>query len=84
MGTQRDLRGYARSEIYSPDLIRALQAIFDHTWQEISATRSSPETADARRNDLAQMIILAHKSGLQPDEIKQALLGRSRRDGTRS
>jgi hypothetical protein len=83
MGMHRHGRGYTNSEIYNPDLIRALQAVFDDAWQEISATHCALEHADATRNDLAQMIILAHKCGLEPDEIKLAILGKAARVGSR-
>jgi hypothetical protein len=65
------------SAVYDPELVGVLQEIFDLAWQQISSTSAYPgagENADTRRNDLAQMIILAHRSGLQPEEIKAVLL----------
>lgn len=63
---------------YGPELIGVLQEIFDLAWQEINAIPDYPISdghADKRRNDLAEMIILAHRSGLRPEEIKKAVLG---------
>ena len=63
------------SRIYGPELLAVLQEIFDQVWQELNSTGYATDRyADQRRNDLAQMIILAHRSGLQPDEIKAAVL----------
>jgi hypothetical protein len=61
-----------------PELLAALQAIFDETWQEINTLPGHAVTvkdADERRTDLAQMIMLAHKSGVPPERIKAAVLG---------
>jgi hypothetical protein len=66
------------SGIDEPELTGALKDIFDLAWQQIHSARDYPATgdnADKRRDDLAQMIILAYRSGLQPEEIKAALLG---------
>jgi hypothetical protein len=64
---------------FEPELLGNLQAIFDEAWQEINALPGravTEEDADARRTDLAEMIILAHKSGLPLERIKVAVLGR--------
>jgi hypothetical protein len=65
-----------------PETLRALQEVFDVTWSEINSTPDNTPTGDRagdgsgnRRNDLAQMIILAHQSGLRPEEIRTAILG---------
>jgi hypothetical protein len=62
-----------------PQLLAALQKVFDEAWQEINLLPGRAATArDAaeRRTDLAQMIFLAHKSGIPPERIKDAVLGR--------
>jgi hypothetical protein len=64
---------------FDPELLRTLQAIFDEAWQEICALpgRAAPaEDADTQRSDLAEMIILAHRSGLPLERIKEVVLGR--------
>ena len=61
-----------------PELLTALQTIFDEVWKEINLLPGRAATArDAaeRRTDLAQMIFLAHKSGIPPEGIKAAVLG---------
>jgi hypothetical protein len=71
MGTQSDV-----VEFYEPELVGALQEVFDRAWKEINATLSQPgsvKSAEQRRNDLAQMILLAHRSGMQPEQISTAL-----------
>jgi hypothetical protein len=71
MGTQSDVL-----EFYEPELVGVLQEVFDRAWKEINATLSQPgsvKSAEQRRNDLAQMILLAHRSGMQPDQISRAL-----------
>jgi hypothetical protein len=64
---------------FAPEVLSALQAIFDEVWQEINARPgravTAKETAE-RRTDLAQMIILAHRSGIPPERIRDAVLGR--------
>ena len=63
---------------FEPESLAVLQAIFDEVWQEISALPGRAVTAkdaDERRCDLAQMIILAHRSGVPPERIKAAVLG---------
>ena len=62
-----------------PELLTALQTIFDEVWKETNLLPGRAATArDAaeRRTDLAQMIFLAHKSGIPPERIKDAVLGR--------
>jgi hypothetical protein len=64
---------------FEPEVMAVLQAVFDEVWQEINALPGQAATAQAaeeRRNDLAQMIILAHRSGIPPERIKDAVLGR--------
>jgi hypothetical protein len=64
---------------FEPELLGILQAIFDETWQEICAVpgfAAVVHDADEQRTDLAQMIILAHRSGIPPERIKDAVLGR--------
>jgi hypothetical protein len=64
---------------FDPESLAVLQSIFDDIWQEISAVPGgravTANDADERRTDLAQMIILAHKSGVPPERIKAAVLG---------
>lgn len=66
-----------RSLVYGPEIIRVLQEVFDAAWTEMAAREGSvsSEEADKRRSDLAQMILLEHRSGLSPEEIKAAVLG---------
>ena len=64
---------------FEPELLGILQAIFDETWQEICAVpgfAALAHDADEQRTDLAQMIILAHRSGIPPEHIKDAVMGR--------
>jgi hypothetical protein len=64
---------------FEPEVLAALQAVFDAAWQEINAMPGRAVTAkdaDERRADLAEMIMLAHKSGVPPERIKDAVLGR--------
>ena len=64
---------------FAPEVLSALQAVFDEAWQEISvqpAFALTDKEAEERRTDLAQMIILAHRSGMPPERIKDAVLGR--------
>jgi hypothetical protein len=64
--------------VLEPELAGALQDVFEAAWREINLAYYPPLSdgnAQARRSDLARMIILAHQSGLQPDEIKRAILG---------
>jgi hypothetical protein len=62
---------------FEPQVLTALQAVFDDAWAEINATRAvTAKEADKRRTDLAQMIILAHRSGMPPERIKETVLGR--------
>jgi hypothetical protein len=60
MGMQIKLRG-------------PLREIFDLAWQEMVVATGD---AEQRQNDLAQMILLAHRSGVSPEQIRAALLGR--------
>jgi hypothetical protein len=65
------------SEVYEPRLLAALQEIYDVAWQEIQAFPNvlvAAENKDKRQAELAQMIILAHRSGMPPEETKTALL----------
>jgi hypothetical protein len=74
------------SGIDEPELTGALKDIFDLAWQEIhsaSGCLAAGDNADKRRDDLALMIILAYRSGLQPEEIKAALLGDGNSPGVR-
>ena len=64
---------------FEPEVVAVLQTVFDETWQELNALPGRAATAqdtDVRRTDLAQMIILAHKSGIPTERIKDAVLGR--------
>jgi hypothetical protein len=75
------------SGIDEPDLTGALKEIFDLAWQQIHSARGNAaagDTADKRRSDLALMIILANRSGLQPEEIRAALLRDSNSPGVRT
>ena len=55
------------------ELVKVLQDIFDEVWQEIEP-KTQDHNADERRSELARLIILAHRSGLKPEEIKTAIL----------
>ena len=64
---------------FEAESLAALQRTFDEVWHEINALPGRAATAkeaDERRTDLAQMIILAHRSGIPPERIKDAVLGR--------
>jgi hypothetical protein len=66
------------SESCDPKSLGELQEIFDCVWREMTSILSYSvlkEHDDQRRKDLAQMIILAHRSGLGIEDIKDALLG---------
>jgi hypothetical protein len=54
-------------------LLKLLQEIFDEVWQE-TEPNTEDHNADERRSELARLIILAHRKGLKPDEIKAAIL----------
>ena len=58
MGMQSNLRG-------------PLREIFELAWQEMAAANGD---AEQRRNDLAQMILLAHRSGVTPEQIRASVL----------
>ena len=65
---------------FDPEVLSALQAVFDEAWRKISALPDRAVTAkdaEARRTDLAQIIILAHRSGIPPEQIKAAVLSRT-------
>jgi hypothetical protein len=67
------------SEFFDSTSLGALQQIFDFAWKEIRSRPGSLfgiENDEQRQNDLAQMIILALRSGMQPEEIKASILGR--------
>jgi hypothetical protein len=55
------------------ELVRVLQEVFDDVWQEIEPKVSRGD-ADIKRGELARQIILAHRSGLKPEEIRAAVL----------
>jgi hypothetical protein len=62
---------------FAPEVLSTLQAVFDEAWQEINVQLAcAPKEAEEWRTDLAQMIILAHRSGIPPERIKDAVLGR--------
>jgi hypothetical protein len=62
---------------FEPEVLMALQAVFDDAWQEINAGRAlTAQESDHRRTDLAQKIIFAHRSGIPPEQIKDSVLGR--------
>jgi hypothetical protein len=68
----RTLKSY-----FEPEVLVALQAVFDDAWEEINAGRVlTAQESDHRRADLAQKIIFAHRSGIPPEKIKDSLLGR--------
>jgi hypothetical protein len=70
-------RQTTQPEFYEPELLGALQEIFDLAWQQIIATPGyslNEKSAEQRRRDLSQMIILAYRSGMQPEEIKAFIL----------
>jgi hypothetical protein len=54
-------------------LLKLLQDIFDEVWQEFEP-KTEDQNADERRSELARLIILAHRKGLNPEEIKTAIL----------
>jgi hypothetical protein len=63
---------------FAPEVLSALQSVFDEAWQEIQpAFALTAREAEERRTDLAQMIILAHRSGMPPQRIRDAVLGPS-------
>jgi hypothetical protein len=55
------------------ELVKVLHEIFDEVWQEIEP-KTEDHNADERRAELARQIILAHRNGLKPHEIKTAIL----------
>jgi len=62
-----------------PESLAMLQGIFDEAWRQINALPARVAAAgefEERRTDLAQMIMLAHRSGVAPDRIKDTVLGR--------
>jgi hypothetical protein len=58
MGMQSNLRG-------------PLREIFELAWQEMTVANGDSEQ---RRNDLTQMILLAHRSGLALEQLRAAVL----------
>jgi hypothetical protein len=70
-GVSSTLKSY-----FEPEVLTALQAIFDDAWEQITAAGTvTAKEADKRRTDLAKMIVFAHRSGMPPEEIKGAVLG---------
>jgi hypothetical protein len=64
---------------FDPESLAALQTIFDESWQAMNALPGRAVTgreAEEQRTDLAQMIIMAHNSGMAPERIKAAVLRR--------
>jgi len=59
-----------------PELLGELQKIFDQAWRDIAASGLPSSQAEKTRVDLAQMIMLAHRSGLSLDAIRQAVARR--------
>jgi hypothetical protein len=69
------------SEFNDPTWLGALQQVFDEAWQQLEANPTVPASdPEQQRTNLAEMIILAYQRGLQPDQIKAALLGNQVRD----
>jgi hypothetical protein len=58
---------------YEPELLRTFQQIFDDVWQEIEP-RIVNGSGDEQRSELARLIVLAHRRGLNPQEIKASVL----------
>jgi hypothetical protein len=56
-----------------PELVRVLQEVFDEIWLKVEP-KVDERDADERRSELAREIIMAHKKGLKPEEIKTAML----------
>jgi hypothetical protein len=56
-----------------PELVRVLQEVFDDIWQKVEP-KVDERDADEQRSELARQIIMAHKKGLNPEEIKAAIL----------
>jgi hypothetical protein len=64
--------------VLDSEMLKALQEVFDYAWKELVSWPdglSLGETLEMRRNELAAMIMLAHRSGLNPDEIVDAIRG---------
>ena len=58
---------------YEPELLRTFQQIFEEVWQEVEP-RTVNGNGDEQRSELARLIVLAHRRGLNPQEIKTAVL----------
>jgi hypothetical protein len=58
---------------YEPELLRRFQQIFEEVWQEIEP-RILNGGGDEQRSELARLIVLAHRRGLNPQEIKASVL----------
>jgi hypothetical protein len=58
-----------------PELVRILQEVFDDIWQKVELNVAERD-ADEQRSKLARQIIMAHRNGLTPEEIKAAILER--------
>lgn len=68
--------------VFDSEALKGLQEIFDFAWREIVSKPDEfalGESPEKRRNDLAEMIMLAHQSGFQHDEIVSAILGETAR-----
>jgi len=68
-----------RTDVYSPERVNLFQNIFDSAWEDL-VTSGSPlaeyVNAEATRTALARQIIAYGSSGMTPEEIKRAVLGK--------
>ena len=68
-----------RTDVYSPERVNFFQNIFDSAWEDL-VTSGSPlaeyVNAEATRTALARQIIAYGSSGMTPEEIKRAVLGK--------
>ena len=58
---------------YEPDTLHELQDIFEFTWLVIADSWR----LDLSREDVARMIIEAHKRGVAPETIRDEVLGQA-------
>ena len=67
------MRDQTKAMMRGIHLVKVLQEVFEEVWQELEP-KTEDHNADERRNELARQIILAHRNGLKPHEIKTAIL----------
>jgi hypothetical protein len=54
---------------YEPELLHTFQGIFDELWQELEP-RIEKGDGDEQRSELARLIVLAHRRGVESQKIK--------------